>query len=59
MPVDGFTLQLAGLAEVRAALAGVTAKVRKQAIRKALREAAKIVQAEARAKAKIPENFPG
>ena len=53
MPVDGFTLQLSGMAEVRAALAGVTAKVRKQAIRKALREAAKIIQAEARAKAPI------
>lgn len=53
MPVDGFTLQLSGMAEVRAALAGVTAKVRKQAIRKALREAAKIVQAEARAKAPV------
>lgn len=53
MPVDEFTLHLSGMSEVRAALAGVTAKIRKQAIRKALREAAKVIQSEARAKAPV------
>lgn len=50
---DGFVVRLEGIDKLRAALAEASATIRKKAVRGALREAGKVIQAAARAAAPV------
>lgn len=50
---DGFEVKLEGVDELKAALADASMQIRKKAVRNALREAGKVIQAAARASAPV------
>lgn len=50
---DGFVVKLDGIDELRRAMGGLSAKLRTKAVRGALRDAAKVIQIEARGRAPV------